>query len=96
MVGATGAIVLAGDGEAVAWCSTEGERLRLRGAYAGVLLQSCKKPVASISGQERRRYCLTTSTFILTSTPVKVTGRPFTVAGRNVECASDSIADSVI
>ena len=40
--GATGAIVLAADGEAVKWCATAGVLLRLRGAYVSVLLQSCR------------------------------------------------------
>jgi predicted regulator of Ras-like GTPase activity (Roadblock/LC7/MglB family) len=40
--GATGAIVLEADGEAVQWCdATDNERLRLRGAYVAVVLRSC-------------------------------------------------------
>lgn len=38
---ATGAIVLEADGESVGWYAIDGERLRLRGAYLSVLLQSC-------------------------------------------------------
>jgi predicted regulator of Ras-like GTPase activity (Roadblock/LC7/MglB family) len=39
--GATGAIILAGDGEAVQWHATmNGERLRLRGAYVALAVQS--------------------------------------------------------
>lgn len=41
--GATGAIVLEADGEAVQWYSTSAdERLRLRGAYVAVVLKSCR------------------------------------------------------
>jgi predicted regulator of Ras-like GTPase activity (Roadblock/LC7/MglB family) len=41
--GATGAIFLASDGEAVQWYSgDDGERLQLRGAYITVALQGCR------------------------------------------------------
>ena len=41
--GATGAVFLASDGEAVQWHSDgDGERLQLRGAYITVLLQGCR------------------------------------------------------
>lgn len=41
--GATGAILLEADGEAVQWYSkSEAERLRLRGAYVAVVLKSCR------------------------------------------------------
>ena len=36
---ATGAIVLDADGEAVAWHSRDGERMRLRGAYVSLMLR---------------------------------------------------------
>lgn len=40
--GATGAIILGTDGEAVQWYApSEGERLRLRGAYAAVEFKGC-------------------------------------------------------
>lgn len=38
--GATGAILLGADGEAVQWCSSDGDRLRLRGAYVAVVVKS--------------------------------------------------------
>lgn len=39
--GATGAIIVAGDGEAIEWCATsEVERLRLRGAYVAVVMHT--------------------------------------------------------
>lgn len=42
--GATGAIVLAADGEAVQWhAAVDGERLRLRGAYIAVVLQTYRE-----------------------------------------------------
>lgn len=42
--GATGAIVLAADGEAVLWHATmDAERLRLRGAYVAVAVQSYRE-----------------------------------------------------
>jgi predicted regulator of Ras-like GTPase activity (Roadblock/LC7/MglB family) len=42
--GATGAIILASDGEAVQWHAvTDGERLRLRGAYVAVAVQSYRE-----------------------------------------------------
>lgn len=37
--GATGAIVLDAEGEAVVWHSIEGERTRLRGAYVSLMLR---------------------------------------------------------
>jgi predicted regulator of Ras-like GTPase activity (Roadblock/LC7/MglB family) len=41
--GATGALMLESDGEAVQWYSrTEGERLRLRSAYLATVLKSCR------------------------------------------------------
>ena len=41
--GATGAIFLAADGEAVQWHANSDEaRLRLRAAYAGVILDACR------------------------------------------------------
>jgi predicted regulator of Ras-like GTPase activity (Roadblock/LC7/MglB family) len=41
--GATGAIIIEGDGEAVQWYSElDGERLRLRGAYVALMLQACR------------------------------------------------------
>jgi predicted regulator of Ras-like GTPase activity (Roadblock/LC7/MglB family) len=41
--GATGAIFLASDGEAVQWYSNDdGERLQLRGAYITVALRGCR------------------------------------------------------
>lgn len=40
--GATGAILLEGAGEAIRWHSPNAERLRLRGAYVGVVLKSCR------------------------------------------------------
>ena len=42
--GATGAIILAADGEAVQWhTTTDGEQLRLRGAYVAVAVQSSRE-----------------------------------------------------
>lgn len=38
--GATGAILLEADGEAVGWCSPNADRLRLRAAYVAVVLKS--------------------------------------------------------
>jgi predicted regulator of Ras-like GTPase activity (Roadblock/LC7/MglB family) len=39
--GATGTIIVAGDGEAIQWCATtEVERLRLRGAYVAVVMHT--------------------------------------------------------
>ena len=41
--GATGAIILEADGEAVQWYAVaDSDRLRLRGAYAAVVLKSCR------------------------------------------------------
>jgi len=40
--GATGAILLEADGEAVRWHSPDGDRLRLRGAYVALVLKSCR------------------------------------------------------
>jgi predicted regulator of Ras-like GTPase activity (Roadblock/LC7/MglB family) len=48
--GATGAIFLASDGEAVQWYSDDdGERLRLRGAYITVALQECRALAARLT-----------------------------------------------
>lgn len=48
--GATGAIIVAVDGEAVQWfASTNSERLRLRGAYIAVVMQGFRT-AASRSG----------------------------------------------
>lgn len=45
--GATGAIILAADGEAVQWHSTtDGEQLRMRGAYVAVAMQSYRQSAA--------------------------------------------------
>lgn len=45
--GATGAIILAADGEAVLWhTSRDSERLRLRGAYVAVAVQSYRESPA--------------------------------------------------
>jgi predicted regulator of Ras-like GTPase activity (Roadblock/LC7/MglB family) len=45
--GATGAIVLAADGEAVQWhATTDGEQLRMRGAYVAVAVQSYRESAA--------------------------------------------------
>ena len=45
--GATGAIIVAGDGEAVQWCATtEVERLRLRGAYVAVVMHTFRTAAA--------------------------------------------------
>ena len=45
--GATGAIVLEADGEAVQWYAVEdSDRLRLRSAYLGVVLKSARVPAA--------------------------------------------------
>lgn len=45
--GATGAIILAADGEAVQWHSTaDAEQLRLRGAYIAVAVQTYRESVA--------------------------------------------------
>lgn len=45
--GATGAIILAADGEAVQWHGTAGaERLRLRGAYVAVAVKSYRESPA--------------------------------------------------
>ncbi|MFY9553148.1 MAG: hypothetical protein WAV20_14140 [Blastocatellia bacterium] len=42
--GATSAILLETDGEAVQWCSaTDNERLKLRGAYVSVVLRSFRQ-----------------------------------------------------
>ena len=42
--GATGAIILAADGEAVQWhATTDAEQLRLRGAYVAVAVQSYRE-----------------------------------------------------
>lgn len=42
--GATGAIILAADGEAVQWHSTtDAERLRLRGAYVALVVRSYRE-----------------------------------------------------
>jgi predicted regulator of Ras-like GTPase activity (Roadblock/LC7/MglB family) len=43
--GASGAIILETDGEAVQWyAGVDGERLRLRGAYLALELQACRAP----------------------------------------------------
>ena len=43
VAGATGAMLLASDGEVIEWyASDNGERLRLRGAYVAVLVQSSR------------------------------------------------------
>jgi len=43
VAGATGALLLASDGEAVAWYAHDsGERLRLRGAYIAVAMQGSR------------------------------------------------------
>ena len=48
--GATGALVLEADGEAVQWYSlTDGERLRLRSAYLVNVLQSYQKATAQMN-----------------------------------------------
>ena len=45
--GATGAIILAADGEAVQWHTTaDGEQLRLRGAYIAVAVQTYRDSAA--------------------------------------------------
>jgi predicted regulator of Ras-like GTPase activity (Roadblock/LC7/MglB family) len=45
--GATGAIILAADGEAIQWhATTDGEQLRLRGAYVAVTVQSYRESAA--------------------------------------------------
>lgn len=45
--GATGAIILAADGEAVQWhATTDGEQLRLRGAYVAVEVKSYRESAA--------------------------------------------------
>ena len=45
--GATGAIILAADGEAVQWhAATDGEQLRLRGAYVAVVVQTYRESAA--------------------------------------------------
>jgi len=45
--GATGAIILAADGEAVQWhAKTDGEQLRLRGAYVAVTVQTYRESIA--------------------------------------------------
>lgn len=45
--GATGAIILAADGEAVQWhATTDDEQLRLRGAYVAVAVQSYRESIA--------------------------------------------------
>jgi len=42
--GATGALLIESDGEAVAWYSSEqADRLRLRGAYVAVVLRACQE-----------------------------------------------------
>lgn len=45
--GATGAILLGADGEAVQWYSSDGEQLRLRGAYVAVVLKSYRTTAVS-------------------------------------------------
>lgn len=48
--GATGAIILEADGEAVQLCApASSERLRLRGAYIAVVLRSCRAAAARSS-----------------------------------------------
>lgn len=48
--GATGAIVVATDGDAVQWyCDSDSERLRLRGAYVAVELRAAR--AAAIRGK---------------------------------------------
>lgn len=43
VTGATGALLLAGDGETIAWYAHDnGERLRLRGAYVAVAMQGSR------------------------------------------------------
>lgn len=43
VAGATGAMLLASDGEAIEWYACDsGERLRLRGAYIAVVMQSSR------------------------------------------------------
>jgi predicted regulator of Ras-like GTPase activity (Roadblock/LC7/MglB family) len=48
--GATGAIIVAGDGEAIQWCATsEVERLRLRGAYIAVVMHTFRTAASRAS-----------------------------------------------
>jgi predicted regulator of Ras-like GTPase activity (Roadblock/LC7/MglB family) len=48
--GATGALMLESDGEAVQWYSrTDGERLRLRSAYLATVLKSCRAATESMN-----------------------------------------------
>lgn len=48
--GATGALILESDGEAVQWYSrTDGERLRLRSAYLATVLKSCRAATESMN-----------------------------------------------
>ena len=45
--GATGAIILAADGEAMQWhTTTDGDQLRMRGAYLAVAVQSYRESAA--------------------------------------------------
>jgi predicted regulator of Ras-like GTPase activity (Roadblock/LC7/MglB family) len=48
--GATGAIFLDNGGEAVQWyCRADSDRLRLRGAYLAVLVQTCRSSCARLN-----------------------------------------------
>jgi predicted regulator of Ras-like GTPase activity (Roadblock/LC7/MglB family) len=57
--GAQGAIFLEKDGEAVAWYARgDGERLRLRAAYAAVVLQAARKLADQTKAGATRRLVL--------------------------------------
>jgi predicted regulator of Ras-like GTPase activity (Roadblock/LC7/MglB family) len=57
--GATGAIFLASDGEAVQWHADSDEsRLRLRAAYAGVILDACRNLALNSKAGELRTLVL--------------------------------------
>ncbi|HWC76629.1 MAG TPA: roadblock/LC7 domain-containing protein [Blastocatellia bacterium] len=57
--GVQGAIVLALDGEAVEWCGqSNGERLKLRAAYAGVVLQAARQLARQLNSGTPRQLIL--------------------------------------
>ncbi|MFP5262742.1 MAG: roadblock/LC7 domain-containing protein [Blastocatellia bacterium] len=66
--GATGAIFLASDGEAVQWYSADdGERLQLRAAYITVVLQGCRNSAERLALGDTRHLVLEyeTASFIV-------------------------------
>lgn len=57
--GATGAIILEADGEAVRWYAVvDSDRLRLRGAYVAVVLKACRATASSAERGDTRSLLL--------------------------------------